>query len=104
MFETFEERYLSDSCARYTIIFFFKSDFLESNILSSYFILGLVDHSVSSFSQFLKLLVLIYMCCWFCERLRVRSRVTSCSVSGLAIGLICRVSVVIRVKVFHFYY
>ena len=61
MFQRLKKRYFTDGSWWHAIIFFLQSDLFKSNSLSSELINGFVYHAISSFSQFVKFLVSIYL-------------------------------------------
>lgn len=59
VFDTFEQGDLTDGCTWNTIIFLFKFDFLESYYLSSLGIFSLIYNTISSLTEFVKLMVFV---------------------------------------------
>ena len=61
MLKALEKRNLSD-CSRWnSIVFFFEADLFECDCLSRDLIYGLVDDTIGAFTEFVELLVAIYL-------------------------------------------
>ena len=58
-------------CGRWdTVILLFESDLFDGNEFSSLQVLGLVDNTISSLTELLKLLILVELGDWLVEPLR----------------------------------